>query len=268
MRTVSGGHQEIGYFFGIRGKDPQAPADAAVIVTTVLRPSLQEALRSVFRQDFPGSIQVLIGVDKAHGPLEPLLKVLEERPVNVGALVLNPGYSTSARHGGLHHAFDGGAMRVILSYLANSRLLAYLDDDNLWLPNHLGSLAAAIRGFDWAYSLRTFFDGRNGRDLCVDIWDSVGPGKGNKRDTALGGFVDPNCLMIDKSRAEGVLQLWSLPVGGSRVTADRRVFHRLRTRHPVAWTGLATVRYAIRPSFYLWPAIADHLRRTGATGGA
>jgi hypothetical protein len=251
----------IGGIHPIAGKDPQTPAGVAVVITTVLRPSLLDALRSVYAQDFKGPIQVLIGVDKAREPIEPLRALLKTRPRNVEALVLNPGYSTAKRHGGVHLAPDGGAMRTILSYLANSRLITYLDDDNRWLPNHLSSLAAAIAGFDWAYSLRRFVDERTGRDLCVDVWDSVGPGKGNRRET-LGGFVDPNCLMIDKSRAESALALWTLPTlqrGGSG--ADRRVFQHLRTRHSVAWTGRATVRYTIRPTFYLWPEIVKRVRR-------
>jgi hypothetical protein len=143
----------IGGLHPIAGKDPQAPADVAVVITTVLRPALLDALRSVFAQDLKGTIQILIGVDKAREPIEPLRALLKTRPRNVEALVLNPGYSTSKRHGGVHLAPDGGAMRTILSYLANSRLVAYLDDDNRWLPNHLSSLVAAVGDFDWAYSL-------------------------------------------------------------------------------------------------------------------
>lgn len=253
----------IGWRFDIQGRDPQTPADVSVIVSTVLRPSLRDALESVYRQDLGGTIQILVGVDKNAQALEPLVDLFRVRPAHVGVLVLNPGYSTSERHGGLHRAHDGGALRTILSYLANSRLLAYLDDDNRWLPNHLSSLSRAIAGFDWAYSLRMFVDERTGADLCVDEWDSVGPGKGLRRDT-LGGFVDINCLMIDKSRAEDALPDWTQPLPGLTMSADRRVFHRLRTRHPVAWTGLATVRYTIRPTFFLWPKIEAQLRQATA----
>jgi hypothetical protein len=244
--------------FDARGRDAQARADVAVIVTTVLRPSLEAALASVFRQDFAGHLQLLVGVDRAAGSVQPLLDLLAARPEKISALVLYPGYSTSTRHGGLHKASDGGALRTVLSYLANAPLLAYLDDDNAWLPNHLSSLAGAIAGFDWAYSLRMFVDERTGRDLCVDIWDAAGPGKGVHRGT-LGGFSDVNCLMIDKTRAEDALPLWSIPLSKWKATADRQVFRRLCLDHPAAWSGLATVRYAIRPSFYLWPKIRRHV---------
>ena len=246
--------------FDARGRDAQARADVAVIVTTVLRPSLEAALASVFRQDFAGHVQLVVGVDKAAAPPQRLLELLAERPARMSALVLDPGYSTSTRHGGLHKASDGGALRTVLSYLANAPLLAYLDDDNEWLPNHLSSLARAIPGFDWAYSLRLFVDEATGRDLCVDIWDAAGPGKGVHRGT-LGGFSDVNCLMIDKTRAEAVLPLWSIPWTRWKATADRQVFRALCQDHPAAWSGLATVRYAIRPTFYLWPRIRKQLAR-------
>ncbi len=265
MAVMPAAQRSIGTLYGIEGRDPQAPSDVAIVMCSVLRPSLLRAVESVFRQDLRGTLQLLIGVDRAQGPLEPLLALLRRRPAHVGALLLDPGYSTSRRHGGLHHAPDGGATRTLLSYLANSRLLAYLDDDNWWLPNHLSSLAAAVRGFDWAYSLRAFVDARSGKVLCVDHWDSAGPGRGLHR-RSLGGLVDVNCLMIDKTRAEDVLGQWALRMPGWRAAADRRVFLHLRTRHPVAWTGLATVRYTIRPTFHLWPRIRRHLARGAAAG--
>lgn len=248
----------IGWQFPAGERDPQAPADIAVVMVTVARPSIAQALESVYRQDFAGTVQILVGIDKPEHGLTPLLDALRARPRNVAALVLSPGYSTAERHGGLYAASDGGALRTILSYLANSRLLAYLDDDNQWTPGHLGALRRAIEGFDWAYSLRTFVDERSGQDLCVDIWDSTGPGRGLRK-ASLGGFVDVNCLMIDKLRAPEVPALWTAPLHQWKATADRRVFVQLRERHSCAWTGRATVRYSIRPTFYLWPQIRAHL---------
>ena len=60
------------------------------------------------------------------------------------------------RHGGLHPAYDGGVLRCVLTYLANSRYVAYLDDDNWWADNHLSSMLAAIKDHHWAYALRWF----------------------------------------------------------------------------------------------------------------
>jgi hypothetical protein len=252
-----------GWRFDAAAGDPQTPVAAAVVMTTVLRTGVRAAIESVYAQDLQGGIQILIGVDKALSPVEPLLELLRDRPPQVSALVLDPGYSTSVRHGGVHAAHDGGSMRTVLSFLANSRCITYLDDDNRWLPNHLSSLARAIEGVDWAYSLRMFVDGETGAELCVDIWDSVGPGKG-VRQKSLGGFVDVNCMMIDKTRAPAPLSDWPQPMPGQKRTADRRVANRLCTQHSFAGTGLVTVRYALRPQNVFWPRIRKHLQEQRA----
>src|SRR5690606_9284128 len=41
--------------------------DCAVVIPTILRPVLARAVRSVYAQDFPGSVQVLVGIDVATG---------------------------------------------------------------------------------------------------------------------------------------------------------------------------------------------------------
>ncbi|MEI9964438.1 MAG: glycosyltransferase family A protein [Caulobacteraceae bacterium] len=134
----------IGFHLADEG-DPQVPAEAAVITPTIGRPELADAVRSVYRQDFAGRIQMLIGVDKSAAPDAALLDMLEGRPGNVSVTVLRLPYSTSARHGGVHTAADGGSLRTVLSFMANAPRLAYLDDDNEWLPEHLSALSARSR---------------------------------------------------------------------------------------------------------------------------
>jgi hypothetical protein len=161
--------------------------------------------------------------------------------------VLDPGYSTSRRHGGLHPASDGGVLRTILSYLVNAPLVAYLDDDNWWAPDHLSSLMSAIHGKGWAFSYRWFADPGTGEPLCEDRRESVGPDRGVFAQKA-GGFVDPNTLMINKMICEPVLRFWSVPVfkeAGN--AADRNVFSALRAGYAWAATGRATSFYTIRP---------------------
>src|SRR5262249_56879281 len=41
----------------------QNPADFAVVMPTVLQPTITDAIRSVFNQRFDGTIQLLIGID-------------------------------------------------------------------------------------------------------------------------------------------------------------------------------------------------------------
>jgi SAM-dependent methyltransferase len=229
------------------GRRPERPYDVAVVVPTVGRPTLSRALRSVYAQEFPGTIQVLVGVDTGPAP-DWLAALAAEAPPNCAVTVFDPGYSTSVRHGGVHASRDGGALRTILSYAAHSRLVAYLDDDNWWAPDHLAALAAAVAGRAWAYSLRWYVDPDSAEPLCVDRWESVGPDAGCFRDR-FGGWADPNCLLIDKLACEPALRLWSVPLPGdpTQLTGDRHVFSDLRLRGPAGGTGRATVYYTLGP---------------------
>ena len=108
----------------------QQPFDVAVVTPSVLRPTLARALRSILLQDHPGRVQALIGIDRREGGPQVLRPVLEAVPARRVVTVVDPGYSTSARHGGLHPARDGGALRCILTYLANAHRLDF--DLRLW----------------------------------------------------------------------------------------------------------------------------------------
>lgn len=227
------------------GAPMQQPFDAAVVITTLCRPSLLRATRSVFRQVGVSRLQVLIGIDAAEGDAALMSAVLAERPPQHAVTVLDLGYSTSKRHGGLHYAADaGGALRTILTYCANSRFVAYLDDDNWLHETHIQRLLAAIQDRDWAYTLRYLVDPDTMAAAAVDRWESVGPGKGIYRDR-LGGFVDPNCLMIDKLKCDAMIRFWTSPLSGgfSRMSADRSAFEILRRSQSIGFTEAATVYY-------------------------
>jgi hypothetical protein len=215
---------ELGRYFP-DAAGPQAQSQVAVVIPTILRPSLETALRSVYAQEGVGRVQILIGIDKPGDPTA-LYRVLETRPANVSALVLTLPYSTSIRHGGPHIAIDGGALRAILSFMANARYVAYLDDDNTWLPNHLKNLLAAIEA-----------------------------NKG--RLAATGGMVDPNCLLINKVAVARVLGRWSeTPDGSLSDTADRHFFAAIRNADHGA-VEEATVRYSIPRTHILHKIMAE-----------
>lgn len=241
--------------------DLQAPFDAAVVIVTVLRPDLLRAVRSVYEQDIEGRVQILVGIDKPLGDPAILDTLERERPERFALTVLNLGYSTSKQNGGLYPARDGGALRTILSFAANSRYVAYLDDDNWLAPNHLSSLRRAIRGKGWAYSLRWLVDQPTMRPLAVDEWHSVGPGRGSFRDT-LGGFCDPNTLMVDKFQCSAALHYWSYGTLEFKA-GDRGFFQALRGEAPGGGTGEASVYYVIRRKNILWL----HLQAAGIQPG-
>jgi hypothetical protein len=227
-----------------------APADSlfdfAVVMPTVIRPSIAEAIASIFAQTFPGRVQTLIGIDAAHGDRRIIVDACRSIPCNHSVMVLSPGYSTSARHGGLHPAWDGGALRTILCYLAHSRRVTFLDDDNWWAPTHLQALETALAGHEWAWSSRWFVHPDSRSPICEDIWESVGPA-GGIFEAFGGGWTDPNTIAFDKTICEAVLRWWSLPVRNSpkAMDADRNVFGILSREFLGRSTKQTTVYYTL-----------------------
>lgn len=240
----------------------QRPFDAAVIVTTVIRPSLLEAVRSVYAQDLDGRVQIVIGIDVPLGDPAIIEQIRGECPPHMSMMVVDPGYSTSQRHGGLYRNGCGGVLPTVSSYLANSRYVAYLDDDNWFAPNHLSSMLAAIQGHDWAFSYRWFVDPYTRQPLCIDEWESRGPDQGVFK-PRFGGFVDTNCLMIDKMRCHHVLPQWARAPFKGAVGADRCVFDALRRGHKAAGSGLATSYYVMYDTDQNHAARVSWLRSRG-----
>lgn len=240
------GHGNVVGHHGIAGRDDQIPHTCAVIMPTILRPSIERAIHSIYAQTLKGTVQIMLGMDGGRERLDLLQKLIAERPGHVAMTVVDPGYSTSRQRGGMHGAFDGGALRTILSYAANSALLANLDDDNWWSPDHLEGLIGVIDGKDWAYSERWFVAPDGETVLCRDAWESVGPGKGIFLER-FGGFSDTNTMLIDKTRVEHVLRLWGIPIAGEEHTgigSDRNVFAALKGR-PAGASGLASSYYVV-----------------------
>ena len=222
-------------------QDLQTPFDVGVVMTTIVRPTIAQAIRSVYAQRLKGRIQILVGIDRWEGERGLIEQLISECPANVAVTVLDLGYSTSRRNGGLYPSHYGGALKTIMSYAANSRYVTYLDDDNWYAPDHLASLLAAVAGKDWAYSLRHFVDGGTGDLLCPDTWESMGPGQG-VYGRAQGGFVDTNCFLIDKLACNDVFPEWAMTRAPGGTGGDRQVLQRLLKR-PWGTNGAHSVFY-------------------------
>lgn len=235
-------------------EDLQTPFDVAVVMTTIVRPTIAQALRSVYAQRFSGRIQVLIGIDRWEGERALLDGLIGERPQNIAVTLVDLGYSTSQRNGGLYPSRYGGALKTILSYAANSRYVTYLDDDNWYAPDHLASLLAAVAGKEWAFALRHFVDASSGDLLCPDTWESMGPDRGVYA-AAQGGFVDTNCFLIDKLACHEVFTEWAMTRYAKGTGGDRQVLQRLRQR-PRGTNDAHTVYYRCalprRQPYLLW----------------
>lgn len=244
------------HIFADPGEPTQRPFDIAVVMPSLMRPSIVRAVQSVFEQKNCGRVQVMIGLDCAPPPDadELLREICANRPSGWAVNVLWPGYSTSVRHGGFGRACDGGVLRSVLSQLSNAPRIAYLDDDNWWDDDHLACLLDAIDGQDWAWSGRWFVHPQTLLPVCEDQWESVGLGGGLFREK-FGGFVDPNCLMIDRTRVPEALDLWGHPLAGdeAQMTADRSVFKFLKGR-PGRPSGKYSAHYVLTEKDGMHPA--------------
>jgi Tetratricopeptide repeat len=222
----------------------QQRAEAAVVIGTMLRPTLLRAARSVFRQDLAGRIHLLIGIDVPEGDAGQLDILRQECPEHVTLTILDLGYSTAQRHGGFYPNIFGGALKTTLSYAANSRYVTYLDDDDWWARDHLSSLRMAIAGRLWAHSYRWMVDRDTAWPICRDEWDSVGIDRGINR-AAFGGFACPSTLMIDKEAGHLILPLWSLAQFADGTGDDRLVLRELM-RHPPGVSERHSCFYELR----------------------
>ncbi len=232
-----------------------------MVVVTVCRKSLYRAIRSVFHQDFQGTIHLLVGADvELYGDFNEILgELMTECPAHITLTGISLGYSTSARHGGVHSSWYGGSLRTALSFLSSSELVAYLDDDDWYEPQHLRLLFDAIQNKDWAFSLSNYADPNTDEVLGMDTLESLGPNKGVFK-KSFGGFVRPSALLINKVRLSHILHLWSISPYPSGDGEDRLIFKELLKHRKYGQTGAPTVNCALDPADGL------HARRMESVG--
>ncbi|GAA1785682.1 hypothetical protein GCM10009682_04680 [Luedemannella flava] len=101
-----------------------------VVIPTRNRPQLlRRALRSVLTQDYPGPLRVFIVFDQAEPEFD--LHAGGDRPVTVLSNLRTPGLA-GARNRGILAATD-------------TEMIAFLDDDDAWLPGKLTAQVSAVR---------------------------------------------------------------------------------------------------------------------------
>lgn len=238
--------------------------DISIIIPTVCRDSLIRAVQSIFDQDFDGSIQILIGVDKdVTGKEKELEQLLRDRcPDNQSIFWLNPGYSTSKRHGGVHDCFYGGSLRTSLSFLADSKFVMYLDDDDWLAPNHCQLILDVIQDKTWAFSYCIYANGNTSEGLCTDLLESVGPNKGIFKDE-FGGFVRPSGLTIDKTKVPNILHLWSSTIHLNNGDGEDRLMFEQLKKYPYGETSIGTVYCSLDPADHMHEKRLEYIRQHG-----
>lgn len=237
----------------------------SIVLVTVCRDSLLRAVRSIFAQTFPGSMQVLVGVDRDPNDRATALEA-ELRaacPPHISMTWINLGYSTAKKYGGVHKCSFGGSLRSALTFLANSEYVMYLDDDDWLKENHVELILKVIPGKKWAYSYSIYADGNLSQGLCPDEWESVGVGKGAYK-AKFGGFVRPSGMAINKLEMLDIVHLWSCSPTSRGDGEDRLVFSHLRGESN-ACTEQPTVYYSLDPRDGMHPVRVQYMQSKGIT---
>ena len=221
--------------------------DISIVITTVGRDSILRALSSIFQQRFIGNIQVIIALDMdLYGKYIIYKKVINDTcPSNINLTWIELGYSTSIKHGGIHSCKFGGSLRTIMSFMARSKYVMYLDDDDWLAVDHIKDILNSIENRYWSYAYCYYADGNNDLPLCIDKIESVGVNKGIYKEK-FGGFVRPSGMLVNKLLVSEYLYLWADSPYESGDGEDRLIFDKLRYLEH-ACTGNPTVYYSLDP---------------------
>lgn len=117
---------------------------------------LLRAINSVIGQTFADWEHIIVS-DGPDNDLPEYLSSLYARTLwNYKYVELGRNWKTFSMGGS-----PGATPRVVGTYLARGEYIAYLDDDNEWLPKHLQLLVNALEctKADWAYSSMQVYDG-------------------------------------------------------------------------------------------------------------
>lgn len=206
------------------GRPPTALV--ATVIATHRRP---EALRAAVRSALAQTVadQVVVVVDDGAG-----LAALPDDP-RLFAVSLARNTATA------------GVVRNVGIRLTRSRYVAFLDDDNLWEPDHLEQALAVLEpagGPDAVYTaLRRVLPDGSERDVLSVPFD--------RRRSAHEAFLDTNAFVARRNRSLYFSRLRRTPEVLPR--EDWELVRRYSRRYEVRHLPRPTVRYLVNPeSFY------------------
>ncbi|GGZ55261.1 glycosyltransferase family 2 protein [Streptomyces subrutilus] len=208
----------------VLGRPPAALV--ATVIATHRRPdALREAVRSALAQTVAD--HVVIVVDDGAG--------LPELAADPRLFAVSLARNTAT----------AGVVRNVGIRLTRSRYVAFLDDDNLWEPDHLAQALAVLEpagGPDAVYTAlrRVLPDGREHDVLSVPF---------DRRRAAHEAFLDTNAFVARRTPALHFSRLRRTPEVLPR--EDWELVRRYARRHAVRHLPRPTVRYLVNPeSFY------------------
>lgn len=219
-----------------RRADPWPRYPVTVVTPTTGTPHVRQAIESVQAQTYP-HVRHLVVVDGAEhrGRVEAMLPARPARPLDIVVLPATIG-------GG---GFNGHRVYGAVPYLADSRFLAFLDEDNWFDPDHLESLMAGITsgGVPWGFSLRRIVD-EEGRFLADDDCESLGP-EPSWLDASV-HLVDANCYVLRRDLALETSLVWYRRAP-DETSPDIVLCRRLLGEWPrFAASGRPSVNYRLR----------------------
>ena len=209
---------------------PSTSALISVVIPTYKRPDLlRRAVDSVLGQEL-ADVQIVV-IDDGGGQLGELPS--DDRVTKL-SLSRNYGVLALSRNVGIR--------------LGRSRFVAFLDDDNEWLPHHLRSALAPLlnTAADIVYTSRTMVD-PDGHVVRTEghSWDRKAMGHDN--------FVDASSIVVRRQS-----EFWPEPRfsvlprhRGGRRMEDWELMYRLSRHAKVAYVDSESLRYLVNPeSFY------------------
>ncbi|WP_371657910.1 glycosyltransferase family 2 protein [Streptomyces sp. NBC_00280] len=207
------------------------PSPPSALVTTVIATHRRpEALRAAVRSALNQTVrdQVVIVVDDGAG-------LPDELPDDPRLFAVSLTHNTGV----------AGVVRNVGIRLGRSRYVAFLDDDNLWEPDHLERALAVLEspgGPDGVYTaLRRVLPDGSEKDVLSVPYD--------RRRAARASFLDTNAFVARRNRSLHFSRLRRTPEVMPR--EDWELIHRYARGHRVLHVPHPTVRYLVNPaSFY------------------
>lgn len=144
-----------------------------------------------------------------------------------------------------------GLVRNVGIRLTSSEYLAFLDDDNTWLPGHLESALAALR--DGADLIYTAVERRRPDGTLLDVLSRPFD---RRAFVDSSGWVDANSLVI--RRAPDVLFSRLPRTRATLPKEDWEFVHRMSQRRVVRHVAHPTVRYLVNDQSYYTNWSPDH----------
>jgi hypothetical protein len=202
----------------------------AVITGTIGADTLCDTIRSVQSQTVPVQHWIIIdGVDFEYITK----KMIGKMPRNNNRMYSQHILTLPENTGGSGYLCH--RINASLPWLVNTDYVCFLDEDNVFEPDHIEKLLGALRSVPnarWSYAHRTIIDG-DGTFICNDNCESLG----SMTHTALGRedrHIDTNCYLLDRELAMQICPLWNAKARQSgALEADRHVCRVLLEREPI-----------------------------------